>query len=467
MHVAIAGGGLAGLTCAKVLVDAGHDVTVLEGMPYLGGRASTYRDDDGDWIEQGLHLFLGVYSELQGVLRDIGRRPDEDVLFWMDEIRVQDPEGEEARYGMNPLRAPLKTLLAAAGQNRFLGPLDKLSIAPLAAPSLLPLALLERGFDGMTIVDWWRRTRGSEEVLERVIRPVCRAIQFTDADDFSAYNFLTWLHHVTRGLPQNLAGGYVGARDDTIFRPFGRYLTDRGATLRTRAKLERIRFDHLDFAHRRRVRAFVLEGGEEITADAFVAAVPVWALVRLLPESFFEEPFFRGLKELPVAPAISVQLWFDEQVVDTPHFTLVGRTLTPVYQDQSTNAYPHARGSRLSVIVSPADELLARDDMEIVALTLTSLARVQPRIRPDLVTKRVVLKHARHLVRPLPGAMTKRPGQVTPVPNLFFAGDWTQQPFFGSQEGAVRSGKACGEKLLEICGPVFRGTGHTGARPSA
>jgi len=34
------------------------------------------------------------------------------------------------------------------------------------------------------------------------------------------------------------------------------------------------------------------------------------------------------------------------------------------------------------------------------------------------------------------------------VPNLFLAGDWTQQPFFGSQEGAVRGGKACAEELL-------------------
>ena len=131
MHIAIAGGGLGGLSVAKVLVDAGHEVTLVEGQAFLGGRASTYRDSDGDWIEQGLHLCLGVYSEFLGLLRDIGRRPDEDVLFWMDEIRVQDPEGKEARYGMNPLRSPLKTLLSAAGQNGFLGPLDKLSILPL------------------------------------------------------------------------------------------------------------------------------------------------------------------------------------------------------------------------------------------------------------------------------------------------------------------------------------------------
>ncbi|WNG45625.1 NAD(P)-binding protein [Archangium minus] len=40
-RVVTAGGGLAGLTCAKYLVDEGFSVTHLEGLPYLGGRAST------------------------------------------------------------------------------------------------------------------------------------------------------------------------------------------------------------------------------------------------------------------------------------------------------------------------------------------------------------------------------------------------------------------------------------------
>lgn len=448
MHVAIAGGGLAGLTCAKVLVEARHQVTLFEGMPFLGGRASTYRDDDGDWVEQGLHLFLGTYSEFLQVLEDIGQRPD-DILFWMKELRVQDPEGPKARYGINPLKAPLRTALAAAGQNRFLGPRDKLSLLPLAAPGLLPLALLERAFDDMTVVEWWRKARGSEAVLERVLRPFCRGIQFTDADQFSAYNFLTWVHHAARALPDAFAGGYVGARDDTIFRPFGRYLWQRGARIHTRQKLSGVRFSTLDPARARQVEALELEGGDSMTADAYVLAVPVWAVVPLLPEELFADPFFGALRDLPVAPAISVQLWFSEQVVDTSCFTLVGRSLTPVYQDQSTNAYPHEDGSRLSVIVAPADGLLAHSDEELVKLTLASLRRVQPRIRKDLLQKSVVLKHTQHLVRPLPGVMRRRPDQATPVGNLFFAGDWTQQPYLGSQEGAVRSGKACAEKLLE------------------
>src|SRR3954452_11855360 len=108
-RVVIAGGGLAGLACAKSLVDAGHDVALVEGLPYLGGRASTYRDADGDWVEQGLHLFLGAYSEFKALLASIGE-PHDLVLFWMDQLQLQDTEGPaEAVFNINPVRSPMKT----------------------------------------------------------------------------------------------------------------------------------------------------------------------------------------------------------------------------------------------------------------------------------------------------------------------------------------------------------------------
>src|SRR5215207_8015322 len=161
LQVAIAGGGLAGLTCAKSLVDAGYQVAVYEGLPFLGGRASTYRDHDGDWIEQGLHLFLGTYSEFKKLLGEIGQPPD-DVLFWMTEVRLQDTQGPEAIYGANPFLAPLKTVLGFLGQNDYLGAIDKLTLAPIAARGLQSMEALRTQFDGKTVTQWWEEMRGTE-----------------------------------------------------------------------------------------------------------------------------------------------------------------------------------------------------------------------------------------------------------------------------------------------------------------
>ena len=47
-RIAIFGGGLSGLACAKYLSDAGHLPTVYEARDVLGGKVSAWKDDDGD-----------------------------------------------------------------------------------------------------------------------------------------------------------------------------------------------------------------------------------------------------------------------------------------------------------------------------------------------------------------------------------------------------------------------------------
>lgn len=446
-RVAIAGGGIAGLTCAKLLAEAGYPVTLVERFHVLGGRANTFRDDDGDWIEQGLHLFLGGYSEFRKVLRDIGQ-PAREVLFFTDYVRFEQPNGPRATYWFQPFYAPIRTLLSVLGNNRYLGPLAKLRALPVAAPAVLPMAALQRLFDQLTVKDWWAKVSGSEDVLERALRPFCRAIQFTDVEDFSAYNFLGWAHQTLIRPFRARLGGYRGPREETIFQPFAAYLEQRGVEIRMEVEIEEILYN----AGQREITGFRLAGGETLEADVYVVAMPQWNFVDMMPQALQNEPFFAQIAELPTAPAISVQMWLDRRVTDIDGFVLVPRSHTPAYQDQARVTYPYADGSRISVIVSPADELLDWDNDAIATHVKTVLGEANHKIAQAQVVKTVVLKHERHLIRPLPGAMPMRPRQATPIANLFLAGDWTQQDFFGSQEGAVRGGKACGEAILRAYG---------------
>jgi 15-cis-phytoene desaturase len=48
-RVVVIGGGLAGLSCAKYLADAGHHPVVLERGAVLGGKVAAWQDADGDW----------------------------------------------------------------------------------------------------------------------------------------------------------------------------------------------------------------------------------------------------------------------------------------------------------------------------------------------------------------------------------------------------------------------------------
>ena len=69
LTVAIAGAGLAGLSTAKYLADAGHKPIVLEARDVLGGKVAAWKDEDGDWAETGLHIFFGAYPNMMNVFK--------------------------------------------------------------------------------------------------------------------------------------------------------------------------------------------------------------------------------------------------------------------------------------------------------------------------------------------------------------------------------------------------------------
>src|SRR5918998_4441719 len=99
--VIIVGAGLAGLSAAYELTQAGHDVAILEARTRPGGRVHTLRDSfaEGLYAEAGAsripnhhHLTL-KYSELFGLTLDPFQPPDLPTVYYVRGQRMKVTPG--------------------------------------------------------------------------------------------------------------------------------------------------------------------------------------------------------------------------------------------------------------------------------------------------------------------------------------------------------------------------------------
>src|SRR5215203_264203 len=61
----VIGGGMAGLTCAALLHEAGQAVLLLEAGDGVGGRVRTDRHPDGFLLDRGYQVILEAYPALR------------------------------------------------------------------------------------------------------------------------------------------------------------------------------------------------------------------------------------------------------------------------------------------------------------------------------------------------------------------------------------------------------------------
>lgn len=80
MKIGIIGGGLAGLSAAYDLLNAGHKVTIFEASDHTGGLASGFIDDHWDWyLEHFYHHLFQSDQAILGLVEELGIR---DKVFF-------------------------------------------------------------------------------------------------------------------------------------------------------------------------------------------------------------------------------------------------------------------------------------------------------------------------------------------------------------------------------------------------
>lgn len=449
MRVAIAGGGLAGLACAKYLVDRGHQPIVVERGEVLGGLVAAWQDQDGDWIETGLHAFFGAYPNMLQLMGELGIL---DRLQWKQHTLIfNQPEkpGTLSRFDVPDIPAPFNVIAAILKNNDMLTWEQKFRFAIGLFPAIIRGQKYVEEMDKYSLLQWLERQGIDERVNSDIFIAACKALTFINPEDTSATVILTALNRFLQERYGSKIAFLDGAPPERLCQPIVDYVVARGGEVYTNSPVRQI---HLDANHQ--VKG--LETRDRyLEADAYVSAMSVDALKLLLPQPWAELPFFQQLQGLEGVPVINVQIWFDRKLTNVDQLLFSRSPLLSVYADMSNTCHAYANPDRsmLELVLAPAQDWIGKSEQQVLDATMAELAKLFPDQIPELaqVLKAKVVKTPRSVYKATPGRQAYRPSQVTPVPNFFLSGSYTMQPYLGSMEGAVLSGKLTAEAIHQSC----------------
>ncbi|MFN6560645.1 MAG: 15-cis-phytoene desaturase [Nostoc sp. ChiSLP01] len=473
MRVAIAGAGLAGLSCAKYLTDAGHTPIVLESRDVLGGLVAAWKDSDGDWYETGLHAFFGAYPNMLQLLKELGI---EDRLQWKEHTLIfnqPDKPGTLSRFDVPDIPSPFNVIASILRNKDMLTWEQKIRFAIGLLPAVVRGQKYVEDMDKYSFLKWLERQGVDERVTSDVFIAACKALTFINPDEVSATILLTALNRFLQERYGSKIAFLDGSPTERLCKPIVDYITERGGQVRLNAPLKEILLNPDNT-----VKGFLIRGlngaeDETIVADAYVSAISVDPLKAILPGSWKQIEFFQKLEGLEGVPVINLHLWFDRKLTEIDHLLFSRSPLLSVYADMSNTCREYANPDRsmLELVLAPAKDWIAKSDEEIVAATIAELEKLFPDHfggdNPAKLLKSHVVKTPRSVYKATPGRQQYRPAQVTPIANFYLAGSYTMQRYLGSMEGAVLSGKLTAQAISEAF-PVAKSSNlQTLTRPPA
>ena len=453
MRVAIAGAGLAGLSCAKYLSDAGHTPVVVEARNVLGGKVAAWQDEDGDWYETGLHIFFGAYPNMLQLFKELNI---EERLQWKSHSMIfnqQEVPGTYSRFDFPDLPAPINGVAAILGNNDMLSWPEKISFGLGLVPAMLRGQGYVEECDKYSWTEWLQLHNIPERVNDEVFLAMSKALNFIDPDEISSTVVLTALNRFLQEKNGSKMAFLDGNPPERLCQPMVEHIESKGGEVHLESPLREIELNPDGSVAGFRIGGVAGKEPYTLTADAYVSAMPVDPFKLLLPEPWKQMPFFSKLDGLRGVPVINIHLWFDRKLTEIDHLLFSRSPLLSVYADMSNTCreYEDAERSMLELVFAPAKDWIGRPDEEIVDATMKELERLFPQHfgseNPAVLRKSKVVKTPLSVYKTVPNCQPLRPTQKTPVPNFFMAGDYTLQRYLASMEGAVLSGKLCAEAV--------------------
>ncbi|GIL76179.1 hypothetical protein Vretimale_5788 [Volvox reticuliferus] len=441
-RVVVIGGGWAGFGSAHALQQAGADVVVLDASTNPGGLAASWKSVGGRTVEPGIKGFWYPYANICSLVDSLDVR---DAFTPFTQSSFYTPAGLQVRspilHEQPRLPTPLGSFLYTAPYFTSLPLADRLTALPLVGP-LLEYASDQDAYDAydkVSALELFRSAGISRRLYEEFLEPMLLVTLFAPGHKLSAAAALDALYYFALAHQSDFDTRWCrGSVSERILSPFADHLRSKGVVLLGGRQVLGLKEVPDAMAGRQGRLLVTATGGgtEEWVADAFVFAVGVGAMQRIVAASapLAASPFFAAFSNLATTDVAAVRLWLDRRLRPaTPSNVLVrfdpgvGSTLFHLSELQDE----YSSDPSTSVVEADfyhAASLLPLSDEELVAKVVEQmLPVVDPGATRPRVMDQSVLRFRGAVSLFSPGCAAYMPTVQTPYNGIFMAGDWVRQ----------------------------------------
>ncbi len=425
-RVIIVGGGWAGISCAVHL--APHKaVTLLEAGPHLGGRARQIPFSDMH-VDNGQHLLLGAYQQTRALIRLLHKQ--EVHLFHRQpfEWHMLGPHSR-MHLKFSNLPKPWHTLLGFI-KAKGLSLKDKGQIAWLLTK-----------LDGMikqqdiSVLESLKKHKQSPKLITQLWGPMCLAALTTPIHIASSHVFAKTLKDALLQSPCD--SNYWFAKVDL-------------SELIPEPAKDFIKGYHGEIETHQRATSLILQNNQVIGVKTnkqsyhgqVVLATPFQATQQLLANVPQCDTISRNLAQLKSEPITTIYLQYDaSKQLPSPMIGLHGAISQWIFDRRFAN-----QPGLIAVIISGHGPHITMDRHELFQRVTDEIREKWPQFDKAMTYR--IIHEKRGAFSACVGSDSLRPAQLTPLKDLYLAGDFTQTPYPSTLEGAVLSGHICAQHIL-------------------
>lgn len=469
-RVLVIGGGPAGLAAGVDLLERAGDqvnVELINMGHHLGGKANSYRSPEGHIIEHGLHIIIGFYQRMRGLMERSGidltkalksidqtlyiyephdkKLHDLDKTMWNRKSRLPHYSGVSTRLIPNMLSFSLK-LFVDATTSASLSRFDDVCIRTYCAErGLHPDLLASNVFHGF------------------------KEPYFNGPYPISAYHALKSLQHMDN--PKSAATSYAtGGTSEVIWDPIGDYFKRLGGTITpytmatdwvyegrtiTGVKVARPdssgHEDGLSSWKERKVSS--LAGSERVLSDfdLVISTIPQPVFVQMNQDddALWASPYFSRMRNLRSVSTINMTILTEKPVMEMDGGVVCLPPPLSTCSNMKNYWTEYTNNDSIGAVLDftgPETGYEDWSDEKIIEHTLDNMGRIERvgDIRAAGIKYIEIHRNQSAFERIFltePGVNQFRPGPKTPFHNLVLAGDWVRNPVdIITMEGAIASG---------------------------